>query len=98
MLRSLTFGALLLASVSASQPAMAQDDLRLRTEAFEVCDTPGWLGYGSYEICVEAIYQDLLYQPQIAWQRIYTYTGQSYPRDPGQCNTAETRICNGLQN
>lgn len=55
--------AMLVICSSGSVPAFAQsEDIGLRSQAFIDCLEPGMLGYGTYEICVEARYQDLLQQ------------------------------------
>ena len=54
---------LLVAFSVPAAPAQAQfDDITLRSNAMEACNVEAYGGYGSYEICVEAIYSDMINQ------------------------------------
>lgn len=69
-----------------SAPVQAQsEDLAKRAQAMQECQVEGWLGYGSYEVCVESVYYDLLHG--------YTPPGDGPEyHDPYGCS-AESRMC-----
>lgn len=54
------------ASLAAStSPVQAQhQDIALLSQAMEMCDVPGNLGYNDYDICVQQTYQDLINNPR----------------------------------
>jgi hypothetical protein len=77
---------IIFAASSLSTVAYAQsDDIALRSQAYQDCNVEGYLGYGTYEVCVEARYQDLLNQ--------YGQPGDGDEvHDQGNGCSAETRI------
>jgi hypothetical protein len=84
---SMTLSAGTLPSTASAQ----QDDLAKRIQAMEECNVDGWLGYGSYEICVEQRYYDLIHYPDSGGGGGYDINRDLF--DPTKCNTAGTRLC-----
>lgn len=52
-----------LAPLALASPAQAQhENIQYRTTAMQACYVEGWGGYGSYEICLEQTYSDMIEQ------------------------------------
>lgn len=77
--------ALALGAITASTPALAQhQDIEKRSTAMSVCSVDGFGGYGSYDICVEQTYDDMI---NFRGYRVeaYVFTDTTYNLVPLEC-------------